>query len=87
MDDQWRALINKVPLGTSKVKAFGRTYSVSRSEFNNGNSIKVYAEELGGSDFISFNYYITQSTTLLKPCEMPQDKVMAFLQQLQLTSE
>lgn len=87
MEDEYNNLINKIPPGTSKAKAFGRTYSVSRSDFNAGNSIKVYAEELGGTDFISFNYYITQSATLLKPCEMPQDKVMGFLRELELIAD
>ncbi|WP_417661978.1 peptide methionine sulfoxide reductase [Pseudomonas sp.] len=84
MEDQRSKLINKIPLGTSKAKAFGRTYSISRSDFNSGKSIKVYAEELGGTDFISFNYYITDNTALLKPCEMPQDKVMSFLREFEL---
>ncbi|MGX5218026.1 hypothetical protein [Pseudomonas sp. S9] len=84
MDDQRIQLINKIPLGASKAKAFGRTYSISRSDFNAGQSIKVYAEELGGTDFISFNYYITANTALLKPCEMPQEKVMSFLREFEL---
>ena len=61
----------------------GRTYGLTKSVFNEGRSFKVYAEELGGSDFISLNYYCTGSGQLLKPCEMPPEKVTAFLRGLQ----
>lgn len=40
--------------------------------------IKLYAEELGGNDFISFNYYPEKN--LLKPCEMPVERVIEFVQ-------
>ena len=42
-----------------------------------GKLIKLYAEELGGNDFISLNYYSQKQ--LLKPCEMPVDKVVDFV--------
>jgi peptide-methionine (S)-S-oxide reductase len=41
--------------------------------------VKVYAEEFGGLDFISFNFYLTQSGHQLKPCEMPIEKVTQFI--------
>ena len=57
----------------------GKTYGVSRSDFNQGKSLKVYAEELGGKDFISFNLYLTSEKNLLKACEMPDQKVVDFI--------
>jgi len=68
-----------LPLGYSHVFYQKRKYGVTRQEFNAGNSIKLYAEELGGNDFISLNYYITKSSENLKPCEMPKLKVIDFL--------
>jgi len=65
--------------GYSEVIYNGKKYGVTRSEFNKGNSFKVYAEELGGNDFISLNYYITSSNEKLKPCEMEAKKVIHFL--------
>ena len=53
--------------------------------FNNGKSIKLYAKELGGNNFISLNYYITKEKELLKPCEMPTDKVVHFLKNVTLS--
>jgi len=74
--------LKSLPLGYSEILYEGKKYGVTRSEFNNGKSIKFYAEELGGKDFISLNYYITNQNELLKPCEMPEQKVIRFINQL-----
>jgi hypothetical protein len=37
------------------------------------------AEALDGSDYISLNLYRLKSGPLLKPCEMPDAKVIAFV--------
>lgn len=71
--------IKQIPLGYSEVLFEGRKYGLSRSDFNGGQSIKVFAEQLGGKDFISFNYYLTAGGHQLKPCEMPMEKVRQFL--------
>tara|TARA_R110002096_G_scaffold328166_1_gene522209 strand:+ start:852 stop:1103 length:252 start_codon:yes stop_codon:yes gene_type:complete len=76
--------IHKLPIGYSEVLYAGRKYGLTRTDFNNGMSIKVYAEEMGGTNFISLNYYITSSKELLKPCEMPEEKVIHFLKNLQV---
>ena len=72
--------------GYSEVCYQNKTYGVTRSDFNNGRSIKIFAEELGGNDFISLNYYITRETQYLKPCEMPEKKVIDFLTQFTTAS-
>ena len=57
-----------------------RRYLLSKQTLLGGKLIKLYAKELGGNDFISLNYYVTiGSGGLLKPCEMPQEKVMEFV--------
>ena len=71
--------IAKIPIGSSEVWWGGKKYLVSRKDFNHGKSTKVYAEELGGKDFISFNYYLLGKREQLKPCEMPMQKVLDFL--------
>lgn len=78
------ANILSLPIGFSKAHYQGRTYSVSKVVFNDGMSFKVYAEELGGTDFISFNFYQTGSTSTLKPCEIPEAKVVQFLTEVHL---
>ncbi|MCK0146405.1 peptide methionine sulfoxide reductase [Arenibacter sp. F26102] len=76
--------IKAIPLGYSCVLFQNKKYGVTRSNFNKGKSIKVYAEELGGNDFISFNFYITDKTEQLKPCEMPHAKVINFINNFHL---
>ncbi|MEO1413634.1 MAG: peptide methionine sulfoxide reductase [Bacteroidota bacterium] len=74
-----KGIILNIPQGYSEVQYQGKTYSLTRSDFNKGKSLKIFAEELGGTDFISFNYYLTQEKDYLKPCEMPDQKVIDFL--------
>ena len=49
-------IVRKLPDGYSKVFFRNNVYGMSVSRFNEGKSIKVYVEELGGADFISMNY-------------------------------
>lgn len=70
--------IQKLPIGYSKVKYLEATYGVTRTDFNNGKSIKLYASELAGANVISCNFYSSVHDGL-KPCEMPMDKVLHFL--------
>ena len=72
--------IQQLPLGYSEVHYQNKKYGVTKSEFNHGKSYKIFAEELGGNHFISLNYYITSQDEILKPCEMPQEKVIHFLE-------
>lgn len=71
--------IKKLPIGYSDVRYQSKRYGVTRTVFNNGCSHKVFAQELGGKDFISLNYYVTQNAERLKPCEMTERKVIDFL--------
>jgi hypothetical protein len=58
----------------------GRRYGVTRSVLTGGRSMKLWAEELGGTDRISLNIYAPPSgEPALRPCEMPIDKVTNFI--------
>ena len=72
--------IEKLPEGCSEGSYHDKKYGIIKTIFNNGNSFKVYGEELGGNDFISLNYYSTKSKGLIKPCEMSAQKVVHFLE-------
>ncbi|MCK4106542.1 peptide methionine sulfoxide reductase, partial [Acinetobacter radioresistens] len=74
-----RRCITRIPSGYSEGMFNDRKYGITRTDFNNGKSLKIYAEELGGTDFISLNFYRTESKDVLKPCEMPREKVIDFL--------
>lgn len=69
-----------LPESTFTGHADGRRYVVSRSVFGAGKSHKLVAHQLGGPDYISLNLYLTQrSGALLRPCEMPAEKVVSFV--------
>ncbi|MFD2562369.1 peptide methionine sulfoxide reductase [Aquimarina rubra] len=76
--------IKRIPEGYSEGIYNNVKYSITKEVFNNGKSYKVYAKELQGNDFISLNYYITSTSELLKPCEMPEQKVIDFIENIQL---
>lgn len=80
----YRQLIDLIPEGYSEGIYQGRSYGVSKQIFNSGKSQKIFAEELGGNNFISLNYYQTSGKDWLKPCEMPAAKVIAFLEGVKL---
>ena len=77
--------ILKLPIGHTTVAYQNKTYGVIRTDFNNGCSHKIFAQELGGKDLISMNYYVTQRGEILKPCEMSAEKVIDFLCSYQIT--
>nr|WP_286193733.1 hypothetical protein [Tropicibacter sp. R16_0] len=70
------------PEGTTRGTSGGRNYVVSKTSFAEGRSVKLAATELGGSDYISLNVYDLRRGPLLKPCEMPEQKVVVFLADL-----
>lgn len=80
-------LIMQIQEGSSVGIYENSKYQILKETFNNAKSFKVYAEELKGTDFISFNYYITSKSHLLKPCEMPEEKVMHFLENVVLPTK
>ena len=73
------SLFERLPLGWSVVEHDGRRYGVTRTVLAGGRSEKVFAEALDGSDLVSANLYRVEDGDLLKPCEMPAAKVLAFL--------
>lgn len=82
MKDSLLYIIETLPEGYSTVLFEDKKYGLTKTTFTNGKSYKIYAEELQGTDFISLNYYITSASELLKPCEMPSEKVTRFLREM-----
>ena len=67
------------PDGSYDVRYETKRYLMRKETLLKGRLIKAYAEELGGRDVISFNYYPKLSPALLKPCEMRAEKVYRFV--------
>ena len=68
-----------IPNGTSVGHSRGRRYVATKSCFNDGKSVKLVAEELGGTDYISCNLYLLTRGARLFPCEMPVENVIHFV--------
>ncbi|WP_234797734.1 MULTISPECIES: peptide methionine sulfoxide reductase [Mycobacteroides] len=73
------ALVERIPEGWTRAIYNGRTYGLARTTRADGKSTTIFAEELGGTDLISANVYLTVAAEHLRACEMPAAKVLAFL--------
>ena len=72
-------LVDRVPDGWTLVSYGGRSYGLSRTTHAKGKSISILARELGGADLVSANVYATSKGHRLHACEMPDQKVLDFL--------
>jgi len=68
-----------LPNGANDVTYQNKRYLLRKETLLEGKLLKVYAEELGGNDIVSGNYYPTMKQGLLKPCEMSDKKVIDFI--------
>jgi len=76
--------IQKIPEGYSEGIYNSKKYGITKETFNNGRSFKIYGKELQGNNVVSLNYYITANEELVKPCEMTKQKVIHFLENVQI---
>ena len=67
------------PDGAYDVHYLGKRYLLRKETLLEGKLLKLYAEELGGNDIVSGNYYPTIKDGMLKPCEMSESKVIDFV--------
>lgn len=68
-----------LPNGANDVRYRGKRYLLRKETLLEGKLLKLYAEELGGNDVVSGNYYPTIKGGILKPCEMSDEKVLDFV--------
>lgn len=68
-----------LPNGASKVKYLDNTYLVTKEVLHREDITKVFAKDLSGTDFVSFNLYRLPRGYQLKPCEMSEEKVVNFV--------
>jgi len=68
-----------LPNGANDVRYLGKRYLLRKETLLEGKLLKVYAEELGGNDIVSGNYYPSIKKGTLKPCEMSDAKVIDFV--------
>lgn len=77
--DTFLPAFERIPSGCHRATFRGKSYVIRKSQQVDGLAEKLQAEELGGTDFVSFNLYRLSTGALLRPCEMPQQKVMDFV--------
>ncbi len=77
--------LSTLPIGAYDVHYLGKRYLLRKERLLDGKLLKIYAEELGGNDIVSGNYYPTIKKGLLKPCEMSDKKVIDFVLNLLVT--
>ena len=68
-----------LPNGANDIYYRNRRYLLRKETLLDGKLLKIYAEELGGNDIVSGNYYPTIKDGTLKPCEMSDAKVIDFV--------
>jgi hypothetical protein len=68
-----------LPKGANDLFYKNRRYLLHKETLLEGRLIKIYAEELGGNDIVSGNYYPTIKGGMLRPCEMSDEKVITFI--------
>lgn len=77
---EFDAAFAQLPEGYSEGAYEGRRFGVTVRRSGDGRRNSLFARELAGTDIVSFNLYrVTSDRTLLKPCEMSAEKVVAFV--------
>lgn len=73
-----------LPNGANDVIYQNKRYLLRKETLLEGKLLKIYAEELGGNDIVSGNYYPTIKEGMLKPCEILDKKVIDFVLHAQI---
>jgi len=83
-ETEFYAKLLTLPNGANDVLYASRRYLLRKETLLEGKLLKLYAEELGGTNIVSGNYYPTMKNGMLKPCEMSDEKVIDFILNLTL---
>lgn len=78
--EAFRDRLQTLPRGYSEGRYRGRSWRTVLRISEDGRRWSLHAEALGASDCVSFNFYLLETGgPLLKPCEMPVEKVLDFV--------
>lgn len=73
-------MLAAIPSGYSEGVYEGWRYGVTVRKSRDGKRISLFARALAGGDVVSFNLYrLGSGEGALRPCEMPAEKVVAFV--------
>ncbi|TDD53488.1 peptide methionine sulfoxide reductase [Nonomuraea terrae] len=83
MDEGWDqeldTLVRTIPEGWSRAEIAGQAWGVTRTTHAGGKVISLNAERLSDTEQLGANVWITSEGLVLRPCEVPAEKVMRFL--------
>ncbi|WP_216851103.1 hypothetical protein [Acidisphaera sp. L21] len=74
------AALCAIPAGYSEGWFEGRRWGVTLHSSADGRRRWLYGKELGATKHVSFNLYSLAGGMVLRPCEMPTEQVLAFVQ-------
>jgi hypothetical protein len=76
----FEASLAAIPSGYSEGRYGGQLYGATLHRSEDGKRVSLFARQLAGNDIVSFNFYrLNSGEVALKPCEMPREKVEAFV--------
>jgi len=77
---EFERVLANLPDGYVEGRFRARTWSVTVRRSPDKKRIWLYGSELGGTDIVSFNFYILSTAgPMLMPCEMSSTKVIDFV--------
>ena len=78
-DRELDALIRVIPEGWTRVQVAGEGWGIARTTRAGGKTISFDAEHLGTKEHLGANVWNTSEGSVLRPCEVPEERVMQFL--------
>ena len=78
-DQELDALIRAIPEGWTRVQIAGQAWGITRTTRAGGKTISFDAERLGDKKQLGANVWTTSDGLVLRPCEVPEEKVMQVL--------
>lgn len=78
-DQELDLFLRNIPEGWSQMDVAGQSWGVTRSTHAGGKVISLNAERLSDTEQVGANVWITPEGPILRPCEVPAEKVLQFL--------
>jgi len=80
LEQDFESVLAAIPSGYGEGVYEGRRYGVTVRKSPDGKRTNLFARALAGGDVVSFNLYRLRSGEIsLRPCEMPAEKIVAFV--------
>jgi hypothetical protein len=80
LEQDFESALAAIPSGYGEGVYEGLRYGVTVRKSRDGKRTSLFARALAGGDVVSFNLYRLRSgEDSLRPCEMPAEKVVAFV--------